>query len=224
MLIWIMSSKIASEKIISHYEMKKFDNIDDLEIYKSHNKILVVSDESNIDKDLVYLYSEFNPQNIFYFWLSETVSSEHIIWDIILPNTFFELNEKIEETQFYKDNIDSFLKNPIFIENYSLQNDYDFEKFWLSIGWICVSGEKDLTPELKDKVKIAYEADIYDKYSYFILNEAKKMWISERFYVINAIYDKDNLSWINEIIENWIYILNFVLDNITDDNELEIEI
>ncbi|MDD2487109.1 MAG: hypothetical protein PHS92_01970 [Candidatus Gracilibacteria bacterium] len=226
MLIGIISSKLTSSKIIGFYGMEKVEKNDGYELYKNKNKILVVvnEDESNIEKSLIYLYSEYDPKLIFSFGLSESISNDHMNGDIVLPNVFVELNDEIENTLFTKENLDSFLKDPIFLESYTLQNDYDFDKFGLSVGGICVSGSKETGIDLREKIKFAYEADIYDRNSYLILTEAKNMNIIERLYVISAIYNKDDSIHLDQIIENGLYILNFLLDNVSKEEEEVIEV
>lgn len=225
MLIWILSTKEASEKIVSYYGMQKIDENSHFDLYKSKNKILIIIDEDNINKSLLYIYSEFNPKMFFFFWLAESISNEHLDWDIVLPNVFVKLQEGIENILFKKDNLSDFLKDPIFLESYNLQNDYDFEKFGLSIWWISVSWDIEAWSDLKEKIRFAYESDTYDSYSYFVLDEAKNLDILNKFYVISVIHNKENSILPDSTIENGLYILNFLLDNIwSEEDILEINI
>lgn len=226
MIFWIIANKITSEFLIKKYELKKIENNENISLYKAWNKILAVVEENedSIDKSLLYIYTEFNPNFIFYIWLWTWISNEHSIWDIVLPNIFLQYDTRIEETEFKKENIDSFFKWALFIENYHLQKDYDFNKFGLSIGWIWVSGNKKITDDLIDKTRMAYEADVYDRNSFSFVNEASKISILDKIYVILMIWD-ENSEWLSTIISNWIYVFDFILANLSELEEtLEVEI
>lgn len=226
MIFWIIANKITSEFLIKKYELKKIENDENINLYKAWNKILAVVDDNSIlmEKSLLYIYTEYNPNFIFHISSGTWISNEHTIWDIILPNTFLEYDERIEETEFRKENIDSFFKWALFIENYHLQKDYDFNKFWLSIGWICVSWVNELKEELIDKTRMAYEADVYDKNSFRFVSEASKISILDKIYVIIMIWDQKS-EWISTIVGNWIYVFDFILDNLGElEEELEVEI
>ncbi|EKD66762.1 MAG: hypothetical protein ACD_49C00013G0004 [uncultured bacterium (gcode 4)] len=226
MIFWIIANKITSSYLIKKYELAKIENNEGIDLYKAWNKILAVVEDNSlsIDKSLLYIYTEFNPNFIFHISSGTWISNEHTIWDIILPNTFLQYDPRIENTEFRKENIDSFFKWALFIENYHLQKDYDFNKFWLSIGWICVSWKKELSDELVDKARIAYEADVYDKNSFSFVSEASKISILDKVYVIIMIWDEKS-EWISTIVGNWIYVFDFILDNLSElEENLEVEI
>jgi hypothetical protein len=88
-----------------------------------------------------------------------------------------------------KEDRDKFMKDPIFIENYSLQKDYDFQTFGFSIGGICISGdlEDDKITDQIEKIHMAYEADVFDDLSYSFVQEAKNLDILSKIYVISAM-------------------------------------
>lgn len=214
MLFWIIIDKKISNFFIQKYEMKKINSWENFSIYKNFNKILLEIDDDNIlEKALLHFYTEYNPNYIFYVWLWDKVSNEHQIWDIVLPNVFLEYNKEIENVEFKKENLDSYFKDAIFIENYHLQNDYDFDKFWLSIGWICVSWDKNINQEQLEKIRLAYEADIYDNINFTFINECKSMWILDKIYILNIIWNQTS-EWLEVILENWVYIIDFIIWNL----------
>ena len=183
------------------------------DIYKKWAYILVDSskDETLFKKAMLYVYSEYDPDFMIFLSQWTRISNEVKAWDVILPNVFFEYSPLIEETELYKTNRDDFLKNPIFLENYSLQSDYDFESFWLSVWWICVSWEKWLNHsfETVEKLRIAYEADLYDEDSYWFLDEAKKLGIIDKTYVLSEI------GWAEDVgFSNLINISHFLIGNL----------
>jgi hypothetical protein len=68
-----------------------------------------------------------------YVATAKKVSTEIREGDIILPNVFFEMNREIWNMDLSKENRDKFLANPVFLEQYAIQNDYDFEEFGLRV-------------------------------------------------------------------------------------------
>ena len=80
-------------------------------------------------KALLYAYSEYNPEFLIFAGSSQRVSTDIRDGDVILPNVLFELDPEVLKAEIDKENRDSFLKKPIFLEHYTIQNDYDFEDF-----------------------------------------------------------------------------------------------
>ncbi|MBP8016438.1 hypothetical protein KAZ01_00375 [Candidatus Gracilibacteria bacterium] len=221
-------NKSAGDKIIELYGLE-FDNknpSEHFDVFRKANIVLIMlksTTKKNEREALIFLYTEFNPKIIFYFGLSSAISNEHIIGDVVLPNTFLKYNNKIDQNiEFTKENRDVFMSDPIFIEHYITQKDYDFTKFGFSIGGICVSGNFKFieSEEHREKIQIAYEADTYDNLSYILVEEAKNLDILDKIYVIQAIekgssnpnFKKENIQ--DFAIENGINILKFMIDNL----------
>jgi hypothetical protein len=98
------------------------------------------------------------------------------------------------------------------LEQYAIQNDYDFEEFGLRVWGICVTWEEksELNQEVLEKLQIAYEADIVDDYSYWFIDEAKKLDILEKTYVVLwASANESETSFVHIV-----HIINFLLDNL----------
>ncbi len=205
-----------SNILLSNLELKEI-NIDsqwDFKVYRNASVILFESPASDkaFRSAMIFAFSEYNPDLYFYVWESLAVSTEINAWDIILPNVLFEYNPSINDTQISKDNRDSFSWMPIFIENYDLQNDYDFENFGLRVGWITVSSQEfDFKALEFDKLRLAYEADVVDDFSYFFIDEAKKMQILDKTYVVLWVVDKDEAIALDHIS----HIVNFLMENIS---------
>ncbi len=218
-MIWIITfNKQALEKII-HFYWLLFDEINsdkDFSIYKNDTKCLIYT-SNKIDQSISYLCEKFNIKFLFYFWFSIAISNEHIVWDIILPNIFMEFDVKLSEQKFIsKENRDKFMKDPIFLENYTLQKDYNFWNFWFSVWGICISWnlKNDQIISNITNIRIAYEADIYDYYNYSLLKEVKKLNILNKFYIINIIENNlDDKEYLDENIKNGLNILKFITDS-----------
>jgi hypothetical protein len=91
-----------------------------------------------------------------------SIDTIHEIGDVIVPNVFLSFNAKVLETEMNKDNRESFVENPRFLEIFQEQKDYYVEDFGLSVGGIIV----DQCPERTDSdhydaMMLAYEGDIY---------------------------------------------------------------
>lgn len=209
-----------SEILVKDLELKPFVNefsTDSFKIYKHMWTILVESskDEKSFRKAMLFSYSEYNPDIVIYVWQSEQISTEVRAWDIILPNVLFEFDKWILEIELNKENRDSFLGSPIFLENYSVQNDYDFENFWLRVGWISVTSNDLLEHDIvaQEKIRIQYEPDVLDDFAYNFVDEAKKLEILSKTYVILWVQAKEEAISLNHIS----HIVTFVIWNITWD-------
>jgi uncharacterized membrane protein len=67
-----------------------------------------------------------------------------------------------------------------------------------------------LDDEVLEKIQIAYEADIVDDYSYWFIDEAKKLDILEKTYVVLwASAQNSEISFVHIV-----HIINFLLDNL----------
>jgi nucleoside phosphorylase len=77
----------------------------------------------------LYAYSEYDPEVIMYTSIAKGISSELRDGDIVLPNVFFEYDNSLNDSELDTTNRDKYLKDPIFLEQYSIQKDYDFENF-----------------------------------------------------------------------------------------------
>lgn len=188
----------------------------EFEVFKNKKTVLVSSNDNTntLKKAILFGYSEYSPEIIVFLGYGKAVSNDIIDWDIILPNVFFNFDEKIISTELDNNNKDSFLWKPIFIENYNLQKDYDFKNFGLIIWWISVScNSLDYHEESREKLRIAYEADIYDKNSYSFIEEVSKMNLLNKSYVILWIKNSTHDNYLNHIAS----IMNFLLENKTGD-------
>lgn len=140
----------------------------------SHGNIRIVGNYTvAIDEILVSVMQEFNPDTVFFLGESYPVSDEKLTGDIVLPNVFFQYNSKIESMEIGKEKIDSLVSQPIFLEHYPLQGDYDFESFGLSIGGIHVSGIwNESIEDFRIRLRLVYENDTFDSDVYTFVQKA----------------------------------------------------
>lgn len=153
------------------------------------NKIEIYS---NMD----YIFENFIPNKIINIWFWNILNTVDLKdWDIIIPNTFIEKWDNW---------------NVIFLDNV-IWNNYDLEKFWLIMNWLCLSREEEYE-EYKNHSDFMIDSwiDTYDNISYNILHYAEKKSILSNCLVIKWI------KWNNQdnkkvIIENSLNILELVL-------------
>jgi len=88
-------------------------------------------------------------------------------WDIIIPNTFISNSS---ETKF--------LDNTIW-------KDYDMNKFWLMLSWICSDNKEE---------KQEFQADIFSQNIFIYLNSLDSEELLEKTIVISQIEEQDNYS------------------------------
>jgi len=149
---------------------------------------------------------------------------------------FLSLNEEIFHSSIGKENRDMFLGKALFLETYTLQNDYNFDRFGLSIGGICVTG---VIPEIHEKeasstMQLSYEADIIDTESYQLLQEAQVWGLTEKMSVVIAVNNAPKSKEHADILdsapeENAVFITRFLFDafaekekeTLTDDTDID---
>lgn len=191
---------------------KKPSDTPEYEYYSnwSINLFKLPSEYELFKKSFLYIYSEYESDIIIYVWTSHKISTEIHEKDVVLPNVLFDLNKDIADIDINSENKDDFLKDPIFLENYSLQNDYDLEHFWLRVGWISVSWNINvLDSDIEEKLRIAYEADVYDNFAYNFAFEAKNMNILDKSYIILWVDSKNEKITLDHLS----HIINFIIWN-----------
>lgn len=214
-LIVTTSTEIC-EKLKEKYELKfDLNNSNNLvEIFRKDWIIAVKTSFEKPKETINYLIDTFSADFYINLDFAISTSSEHISWDIIMPNVFFEYNTEIDNTEINWGNRDSFMNEPFFIENYDVQNDYDFEKFGLSIGWINLTKkELEISEETKEKIILAYEPDIIEWYAYDIIKELAKKELLKSTYFIKIIKNSE-ISSKEELVNNWVWILDFLMSTL----------
>jgi hypothetical protein len=133
-------------------------------------------------------FKTFGAERGYLAAFAHSVSDERHLGDIVLPNAFFTLDPALAGAEVTKDNRDAFAKDPVFLENYETQGDYDFGEFGFSVGGTCVSGAVASDSELLAKIHASYAADAYDADSYAFVREAAKLF-PEGAYAVLGLAD-----------------------------------
>ncbi len=213
--IVIVQNPKMFQLIISQTTAKKIplDNLS-YDVYSQGNIRVVGECKASSQETLVSIMTEFNPDTIFFVSESYPVSDEKLPGDIILPNVLFPYNNEIETTEITKDMVIPSASQPIFLEHYPLQGDYNFETFGLSVGWIHVSG--DWNTEIEDfriRLRVVYENDTFDPYLYDFIKTSQVQWIQEKAYPVAYIWTQD----ITVDARNLWSIVGFVIGSIDVD-------
>jgi hypothetical protein len=178
---------VLRDAAIAHFSMTEKE--DEPGVYQKQDKILLWS--SDRPEELVEkAFNEYAAERVWILSEARSISTEHQVGDIVLPNTFLMYDRVIEQTDFNKDNRDSFLHDALFVSHYDEQSDLDFETFGLSIGGITVTKTEGLDDIVPEQVDFAYSADCVDPVSYPLLLAAKKLDRSEDVYPALAITEK----------------------------------
>lgn len=181
----------------------------------SHFNIRIIGGyEVPVEKLLASVIEEFNPDTVFFLSESYPVSDEKLSGDIVLPNVFFPYNPEIEAKELGKDTTASLLSNPIFLEHYPVQGDYNFESFGLSVGGVHVSGEWNTEMEdFRIRLRVVYENDTFDPLLYRFIETAQKEGIQEKMYPVAYIGTEDTAASARSL---W-SIVQFIIGSIDPD-------
>lgn len=197
-------TKLIKEK----FNLKNIENEKNIEIFEwiknidwEEQKIILINikQNNNINEIIEYIIDNYDIFKIIIIWLSKNITwIDYKDWDIIIPNTFFELkNNKIS--------------NPIFLE-YAISQNYDLNKFGLILNWICITTDKNIEDKYElQKIHMDYNWDIIDNNSFELLSIIKDKDLIDKCVVIKAInnwYNEDNL---NNSLQNSLEILELIL-------------
>lgn len=172
--------------------------------------------DRSIGPVLASVVEEFAPDTIFFPSVAYPVSDEKKMGDIVLPNVFFAYNPAVKNQEITASNRDIFLTHALFLENYDMQNDYDFESFGLSVGGISVSGTWDTQDEdFRTRLRLVYETDVFDADMFAFVTEAKKLAREKNIYPMGVITSGDTAS--NSV--NVLHIIRFLVGSIEGENE-----
>ena len=185
------------KQIFDFYDYKIIEKNSNLELFEIKSKYQDSQDESiyeeklffvnyiDFKKSFKYISENYVIDKIALLWFANVLEwFDMKDWDVIIPNTF--INSKDDET--------------IFLE-YSIWQNYDFNKFWLILNGICTSWDSSCERWVC--------ADIIDDDSFFVLKEISMSWILDKTVVIKWIVwdDKDR----NEASTNIVNILGIIV-------------
>lgn len=191
------------------------------EVFSQGNIRIIGGYSDSIEQILSSVHREFNPDTVFFLSEAYPVSDEKLSGDIVLPNVFFPYNRAIESHELEKEGMSAFCVNPIFLEHYPLQGDYNFETFGLSVGGIHVSGDWNMEQEdFRIRLRMVYENDTFDPDLYRFVSKARELSIVEKVYPVAYIATEDTTTTARNL---W-SIVQFVIGSIDPDLASEEEV
>ena len=221
----ITAMKEESELIIKKFNLKETKSLKNIKIFEwtrswddwEENLVLVLWWIWKIQAAIAttYLLENYSVDKIINIWIAGNLTGNDLkVWDVLLPNTFIQQDMYLP---FEWEHLD-YAKKPIFLE-YAIWENYDLQKFWLILNWVCVTGDEFVDKEERiSKLRVDFWADICEMEAFAILTTAREYGILDKCIVIKAISDwadneaKDaHMNNLEFAMENSIAILEFVL-------------
>ncbi len=142
--LWLQKDPMSSEKIT---------------IYRRREWILLFASHSV--EHISYAVENYLPEHIFLPVFGKSLSPEHRIGDVVVPNVFFSYNPAIETTLITRENRDALVGSALFLEDYEKQGDFLLKDYGFSIGGILLEWVRtDIEDELSTKIGMVYESDV----------------------------------------------------------------
>lgn len=197
----ITSEKVLSERIIKHYNLKSDFSSLEFNLFRTEDDdncdewiMLILINNSFIREWIEYIFDNFSISNINIINITKKYYNfDYNMWDIIIPNTFVSCH-----------NI-----KPIFLEPNIWEN-YNLEKFWLILNWICYSLNSDEQLDNKlDEKNIKDSVDLVDMNSYSILEQINDIDNMVNVSVLEVVSWKELKDWC--IIDNLFLVLDLTI-------------
>ena len=221
----ITAMKEEAEIIIKKFDLKETNKLKNIKIFEGkrvgddgeENIILVLAWIGKIQASIAttYLLENYSVDKIINMWIAGNISGTDLkIWDVVLPNTFIQHDIYLP---FEWEHLD-YTKKPIFLE-YAVWENYDLQKFWLMLNWVCVTWDEFIDNEEKiSDLRINFWADVCEMEAFAILSVAREYDMLDKCIVIKAVSDgADNdakeahMTNLDFAIENSVSILDFIL-------------
>ena len=221
----ITAMKEEAELIIKKFNLKETKSLKNIKIFEwtrswddwEENLILILWWIWKIQAAIAttYLLENYSVDKIINIWIAGNLTGNDLkVWDVLLPNTFIQQDMYLPFEWSHLD----YAKKPIFLE-YAIWENYDLQKFWLILNWVCVTGDEFVDKEDRiSKLRVDFWADICEMEAFAILTTAREYGILDKCIVIKAISDwadneaKDaHMNNLEFAMENSIAILEFVL-------------
>ena len=221
----ITAMKEEAEIIIKKFDLKETNKLKNIKIFEGkrvgdeweENIILVLAWIGKIQASIAttYLLENYSVDKIINIWIAGNISGTDLkIWDVVLPNTFIQHDIYLP---FEWEHLD-YAKKPIFLE-YAVWENYDLQKFWLMLNWVCVTWDEFIDNEEKiSDLRINFWADVCEMEAFAILSVAREYDMLDKCIVIKAVSDgADNdakeahMTNLDFAMENSVSILDFIL-------------
>ena len=221
----ITAMKEEADLIIKKFGLKETKSLKNIKIFEwtrswddwEENLVLVLWWIWKIQAAIAttYLLENYSVDKIINIWIAGNLTGNDLkVWDVLLPNTFIQQDMYLPFEWSHLD----YAKKAIFLE-YAIWENYDLQKFWLILNWVCVTGDEFVDKEERiSKLRVDFWADICEMEAFAILTTAREYGILDKCIVIKAISDwadneaKDaHMNNLEFAMENSIAILEFVL-------------
>jgi len=221
----ITAMKEEAELIIKKFNLKETKSLRNIKIFEwtrswddwEENLVLVLWWIWKIQAAIAttYLLENYSVDKIINIWIAGNLTGNDLkVWDVLLPNTFIQQDMYLP---FEWNHLD-YAKKPIFLE-YAIWENYDLQKFWLILNWVCVTGDEFVDKEDRiSKLRVDFWADICEMEAFSILSVAREYNMLDKCIVIKAISDwADNeakeahMNNLEFAMNNSISILEFIL-------------
>lgn len=191
----ITAMKEEADIIIKRFDLKevKKDSIPDgIKLFEwtrgEDNIILALSGIWKVYSAIAstYLFENYDIDKLVNIWIAWNISDQWVkVWDVFLPNTFIKHDLYLP---FDGEHLD-YIKKPIFLD-YAVWNNFDLNKFWLILNWICLTGSQFIDNEEKRKeLRETHSGDIVEMEAFSILSVAKAYRKLDKCVVIKAVSD-----------------------------------
>lgn len=221
----ITAMKEEAELIIKKFNLKETKSLKNIKIFEwtrswddwKENLVLVLWWIWKIQAAIAttYLLENYSVDKIINIWIAGNLTGNDLkVWDVLLPNTFIQQDMYLPFEWSHLD----YAKKPIFLE-YAIWENYDLQKFWLILNWVCVTGDEFVDKEDRiSKLRVDFWADICEMEAFSILSVAREYNMLDKCIVIKAISDwADNeakeahMNNLEFAMNNSISILEFIL-------------
>lgn len=221
----ITAMKEEAELIIKKFNLKETKSLKNIKIFEwtrswddwEENLILILWWIWKIQAAIAttYLLENYSVDKIINIWIAGNLTGNDLkVWDVLLPNTFIQQDMYLPFEWSHLD----YAKKPIFLE-YAIWENYDLQKFWLILNWVCVTGDEFVDKEERiSKLRVDFWADICEMEAFSILSVAREYNMLDKCIVIKAISDwADNeakeahMNNLEFAMNNSISILEFIL-------------
>lgn len=221
----ITAMKEEAELIIKKFNLKETKSLKNIKIFEwtrswddwEENLVLVLWWIWKIQAAIAttYLLENYSVDKIINIWIAGNLTGNDLkVWDVLLPNTFIQQDMYLPFEWSHLD----YAKKPIFLE-YAIWENYDLQKFWLILNWVCVTGDEFVDKEDRiSKLRVDFWADICEMEAFSILSVAREYNMLDKCIVIKTISDwADNeakeahMNNLEFAMNNSISILEFIL-------------
>ena len=154
---------------------------------------------------MTHVLENYSPDKIVNIWIAGNLNNTDTkVWDVFLPNTFIQHDMYLP---FEWEHLD-YAKKAIFLD-YAVWENYDLEKFWLVLSWVCLTGDQFIDDEEKVfELRNKYWADICEMEAFAVLSVARQYNVLDKCVVIKSISDWADSEAKNVHMDNLEFAMN----------------